>query len=213
MNWHMQRNGFHSPWLSYMSKTWQMKQLCLKQNTIAHPWHFHIGMFYITLNHYSKSFFHLIYINSSLYIRSVLPALGTSHCCRLSNSVRNFLHCHGNGAVSYDRTHSIGIVDLSQYWAVVVSNEHARPQQPLDLMDRSRMTITGVPHYTVDGVSYQSVKIYGSQYFIKIKIVMFIVFYFSHPCWHFDTLVLFQDTCFWDWHTTCTVQFIDSSVC
>lgn len=172
-------------------------------------------MFYITLNHYSKSFFHLIYINSSLYIRSVLPALGTSHCCRLSNSVRNFLHCHGNRAVSYDRTHSIGIVDLSQYWAVVVSNEHARPQQPLDLMDRSRMTITGVPHYTVDGVSYQSVKIYGSQYFIKIKIVMFIVLYFSHPCstWHFDTLVLFQDTCIWDWHTTCTVQFIDSSVC
>lgn len=160
MNWHMQRNGLYSPWLSYMSKTWQMKQLCLKQNTIVRSWHFHIGMFYITLNHYSKSYFHLIYINSSLYIRSVLPALGTSHCCRLSNSVRDFLHCHGNGAVSYDRTHSIGIVDLSQYWAVVVSNEHARPQQPLDLMDRSRMTIAGVPHYTVDGVSYQSVKIY-----------------------------------------------------
>lgn len=135
-------------------------KLCLKQNTIARSWHFHIGMFYITLNHYSKSYFHLIYINSSLYIRSVLPALGTSHCCRLSNSVRDFLHCHGNRAVSYDRTHSIGIIDLSQYWAVVVSNEHARPQQPLDLMDRSRMTITGVPHYTVDGVSYQSVKIY-----------------------------------------------------
>lgn len=160
MNWHVQRNCLYSPWLSYMSKTWQMKQLCLKQNTIARSWHFHIGMFYITLNHYSKSFFHLIYINSSLYIRSVLPALGTSHCCRLSNSVRNFLHCHGNGAVSYDRTHSIGIVDLSQDWAVVVSTEHARPQQLLDLMDRSRMTITGVPHYTVDGVSYQSVKIY-----------------------------------------------------
>lgn len=56
------------------------------------------------------------------------------------------------------------------------------------------MTITGVPHHTVNGVRHQSAKIYSSQYFIKIKRVMFKVFYFSHKYQHFDTLVLFQDT-------------------
>lgn len=44
-------------------------------------------------------------------------------------------------------------------------------------MDRSRMIIIGVFYYIVDGVSYQFVKIYSSQYFIKIKIVMLILQY------------------------------------
>lgn len=124
-------------------------------------------LLYITLNHYSKSYFHLDYNNSSFYIGSVLPAWGTSHCCRLSNSFCDFLHCHGNRAVSYDRTHSIGFIDLSEDWAVVVSTEHARAQQTLDLMDGGRMTITGVPHHTVNGVRHQSAKIYSSQYFYQ----------------------------------------------
>lgn len=137
---------------------------------------------YITLNHYSKSFFHLDYINSSFYIGSVLLAWGTCHSCRLSNGFRDFFHCHGDGAVSYDRTHSIGFVDLSEDRAVVVGTEHARPQQPLDLLDGGGVTVTGVPHHTVDGVRHQSAKIYSCQYFIKIinRREMFRVLYFSH---------------------------------
>lgn len=70
-------------------------------------------MFYIIFNYYSKLFFYFIYINLFFYIRFVLFVLGISYCCRLSNSVRNFFYCYGNGVVFYDRIYSIGIVDLS----------------------------------------------------------------------------------------------------